>query len=478
MRMQVATPEAYKLLHDGTLVLAQVEQDGIRIDTDYLDRTLVKIEEKIRNLDSDLRQSDVYKVWKKRYGSDTNLDSGQQMATVFFKDLGYKNRSDKLTWDEATFMDVDHPFIYDYFHVKKLKKLHSTYLMGVRAETAADGFMRPSFNLAGGFQDDKRGGAITYRSSSSMINFQNIPSRVPWMAKIIRRCFIARDGHQLGENDYRQLEVCAAAFYHKDPTMLDYLHDPTKDMHRDAAMDLFGIEAYQVSKFIRYQTKNGFVFPEFYGSYFGNVAMNLWEAIKRSSEMRLCKEGDNPSEPTGVHLLKWLEKKRITELGDVEMGGEPSKGTFAYEVKYQEDQLWNEKFPVYAKWKKDFYTEYQKRGGVRILSGFWCGGVMKRNEVINYPVQGVAFHCLLQSMIWIHKELRRRKMRTRLVGQIHDSLLADVHHSEVEDYFKIARHVMTVLLPQRWTFINVPLEVEAELSPLGKTWYDKEKYDL
>ncbi|NIS13857.1 MAG: hypothetical protein GWN12_18860, partial [Thermoplasmata archaeon] len=79
----------------------------------------------------------------------------------------------------------------------------------------------------------------TFRSSSDSFNFQNIPIRDLELARLIRQAIIARSGHRLVEIDYSGVEVHVAACYHQDPTMLEYLEDKSKDLHRDMAMEIF-----------------------------------------------------------------------------------------------------------------------------------------------------------------------------------------------------------------------------------------------
>ena len=103
---------------------------------------------------------------------------------------------------------------------------------------------------------------------------------------------------------------------------------------------------------------------------------------------------------------------------------------------------------------------------------------MRRNEVINYPVQGAAFHCLLWCLVQLERWLRRRRMRSVIVGQIHDSIVADVHSSELDDFLGHAMQLLQVQLPAAWPWVCVPIEAEAEVSPPGGTWYDKKEVKL
>ena len=69
-------------------------------------------------------------------------------------------------------------------------------------------------------------------------------------------------------------------------------------------------------------------------------------------------------------------------------------------------------------------------------------------------------------------------MKSRIIGQIHDSILLDVHRTELNVVLVKAKQIMTELLPQAWPWVIVPMEVEAEVAPLGKSWYDKTKEEI
>ena len=112
------------------------------------------------------------------------------------------------------------------------------------------------------------------------------------------------------------------------------------------------------------------------------------------------------------------------------------------------------------------------------LTGFRIEGLYKRNEVINYPVQGSAFHWLLWSLIRIQKLLKKYKMKSLLVGQIHDSIVGDVHKKELRDYLDIVKQVMTIDVRKHWEWIIVPLRIEAEVAPVGGSWFDKKEVKI
>ena len=130
------------------------------------------------------------------------------------------------------------------------------------------------------------------------------------------------------------------------------------------------------------------------------------------------------------------------------------------------------RFPQWAARKEQWWERYEARGWFPLLTGFRCSGLYSRNQLFNYPVQGPAFHCLLWTLIRMVGWLRERRMRSRVVGQIHDSLIADVHRDELGEYLEKARRVMTVEVREAWPWVVVPLEVEAEV---GDNWWEKRK---
>ena len=69
-------------------------------------------------------------------------------------------------------------------------------------------------------------------------------------------------------------------------------------------------------------------------------------------------------------------------------------------------------------------------------------------------------------------------MKTKIVGQIHDSIVADVHEDELGEYLKRAKSIMTKRLVKKWTWINVPLGVDAEVTPLNGSWHEKKEMKI
>lgn len=453
--------KSYQLLHEGVQALSIVEANGLKIDEVYLDSAIRKTRRDIERLQERQKESKTFRIWKRTFGRKTNLESNDQLGTILFEKLEHDpiayTPTGKPKTDEKSLTAIDSPFVKNYLKIKKLRKALSTYLIGIKREVA-DGFLHPSFNLHT---------TVSYRSSSQNPNFQNMPIRNPEIGELVRTAFIARQGRRLVEIDYGGIEVCVAACYHKDPSMISYIEDKTKDMHRDMAMECYKLSQDQVTKEIRYCGKNMFVFPQFYGDWYITCAQSLWEAM----DIMKLKTAD------GVPLKKHLREKGIKKLGNLDPKEEPSSNSFERHIRNVEKAFWNKRFPVYSKWKKWWTEKYQKRGWMITKTGFICQGHLERNKIINLPVQGSAFHCLLKSLIVIVlRELKKRKMKTMIVGQIHDSIVADVPNEELQEFLCMSNSIMTKKLRKNWPWIIVPLEIEAEISPIEGNWFMKKEW--
>lgn len=466
MSVKAITPEAMRLLHEGAITLSRIEAAGVRVNTDYLTATTKKTEDTIKELTTKLTQDEVYRVWRRRYGDKTKLGSREQLAAVVFGDLGYEVKGITATGRAAAnkdaLDDIDIPFVENYLRVENLKKTLGTYLYGIKTEMVQHGghwFVHPVYNLHT---------VSTFRSSSNSPNFQNYPKRNPEMAELIRPCFLPHPGHHMVEIDFGQIEVRVAECYTKDPVLKKYILDPTTDMHRDSAMQLFCLKKEEVwKKTTRDSAKNQWVFPQFYGSVYFNCARNIWKAIKQ----RNFRVGEN-----GIGIYEHLAKKGIKERGACEHGQEPVPGTFEFHCKKIERDFWHNRFKVYTKWKRSWYDSYQRTGGFMMHTGFAVNIIMSRTEVCNFPIQGSAFHCLLWSLIELDKWLHKYKMRSKIVGEIHDSMLLSVHPKELQDVLTKAKEIMTVSLLKHWSWINVPLEIESDVAPVDAHWMQCKLY--
>ena len=448
---------AYDLMHNGTLALAKAERQGMCFDEKYALKQKKLLTKKINNLEKEFKSSEFFRRWQRSVKSEVNIYSNTQLGTFLYnvekiKPASKTKKSDKGSTTEDALASLGIPELDILLKIRKLKKLRDTYLESFIRENN-DGVIHPVFNL---------NFVVTYRSSASDPNFQNIPKREKEAMTITRNCLIPRKGHQLMEVDFGQLEVRIAACYHNDPTMLKYLRDPTTDMHRDIAMQVFKLSKYDKANSthstLRKAAKNGFVFPQFYGDYFKPCAINMGHKWCRLPNGK-WKKGQGPELKPGYHLSDHMISKGIRSMDD-----------FISHIKTIEAHFWNKRFPVYKEWKTKHWELYQKNGFVDLLTGFRCRGVMSENDAINYPIQGAAFHCLLWSYIRIDSILEQKKLKSKLIGQIHDAIVLDVHPDEVVQVMTICKQVMTVDLPNTWKWINVPMEVEFDLGEVDVSW--------
>jgi DNA polymerase-1 len=356
-------------------------------------------------------------------------------------------------------MSIPDPAIKHLVGAAKLSTVRNTYLKGMLRDSV-DGWIHPNYNLHL---------VQTFRSSSDHPNFQNIPKRDKEQRDLVRSVVFPRLGHQFLCSDFSGVEVRIAVCYHKDPNMLRYIKDPTTDMHKDMAVQLFKLDDLDKKnsgdKHLRQAAKNGFVFPQFYGDYYGNNAVILMEYAKT------C-----PALSNGGTILEWMAEQKLVKLN--RDGGVVNYDRFIQHVKDVEHDFWYKRFKVYQAWKEEFYARYQRDGYLDLLTGFRCSGVMRKNEVINYPVQGAAFHCLLWSFIELSSKLKDLQYDSRLVGQIHDDMIVDAHPDELNDVAKLMEHITCKRLPEHWDWIIVPIEIETSKSEVDAPWGSTKEFKL
>ncbi|HDN17638.1 MAG TPA: hypothetical protein ENF41_01135 [Candidatus Bathyarchaeota archaeon] len=443
--------DAYQLLHDGILAFSRAEAVGIKIDVDRCRSEIDRLSELIVDLELRLKKTKLGRLWKHVYNTKTNYNSDYQLANLLYNKLKLEpiaytvGGNPSVDKNSLSKLQNKVPGVSEVINLRKWKKARDTYLEGILREQV-DGVLHPFFELHT---------ARTYRSSSSHVNFQNQPKRDKEVMRVVRSVIIPRPGHILVEVDYGSLEVRISTCYHKDPTMITYIEDPTTDLHRDMCQQIYILADDEWTKETRFYAKNGFVFPEFYGDYYRNCAYAMWEAI---SEFKL-------KTAKGVPLKKHLRNKGIRNYQQ-----------FEDHMQDVEEHFWGERFPVYAEWKEKWREEYQKKGYIDLLTGFRCSGVMGKNDVINYPVQGAAFHCLLWSFIQLDKELRN--WNTNLIGQIHDSIVFDCDPDEFDNLVRLVHDVMCCRIREHWDWIIVPLEIEVDATGVDKPWSEKKGVDI
>jgi DNA polymerase-1 len=465
--MKQTSPQALRLLHDGSQVFSRMSSNGIRINKQYLDESFMLTQDRIDELASKMKVDEDFKTLHRRYGGNTDINSRNQMKTLAYEMLGHVptvfSEKGEASSSADAFEELGVPLFKLFGERERCKTTINTFLNGIRKEIVKHGndyYVHPSFNLHT---------ASTYRSSANSPNVHNAPKRNPEMASFIRPCYMAHPGYYLVEVDLSGAEVRAAACYNHDPVLIMYIKDPTTDMHRDMAMDLFILKQEEVWKrTTRDSSKNQFVFPEFYGSIYYNCAKNIWKAMKK----RDFRVGEK-----GITIREHLAKKGIKELGACDPDQEPRKGTFEYHVRSVERKMWQQRFKTYTQWKDKWRNQYYQTAEMEFLSGFVIKNVLlSRADLIDYPIQGFAFHWLLWSIIQIQKWLTKNKMKTKLINEIHDSLVASVWPSELQDFLGKCKEVFTVDLPKHWESIIVPVEIEVEVAEVDSNWFQCKKW--
>jgi uracil-DNA glycosylase family 4 len=453
--------DGYKLLHDGSLAFVDLEEQGICVDVGYLNKQIKRIDVQEKAIIKKLEANKDIKAWKTKYLDKFNLFSPIQLKWLLFEHLKIKpleftsptrmfpQGSPSISADSLEDYMGKATFIEDLVKLRKLIKVRDTFLSGILRETV-DGKLHPFFKL---------NTVDSWRSSSTSPNAQNWPNRDKEMQKIIRSCLVPSPGNMLLETDYSGAEVRGAASHCKDPQLIKYITDPTTDMHRDVASDLFLLPLDQVTKPIRHVSKNGFVFPEFYGSYYKMVGPAIWKTVCRENFKVTLLDKE-------ISLLDWLKSKGIT-----------SEKEFTNHVQRVEDDFWNKRFKVYGQWKEQTIDSYCTSGYMDTPTGFRIHGPLRRNQISNYSIQGSSFHLLLWSLTRLNEIGKREGWKSKIVSQIHDSLIYDLYPPEKEHIIATIKRVMCEEVRAHWPWVLVPLDVEMECTDVDGSWFTKKKVE-
>lgn len=279
-----------------------------------------------------------------------------------------------------------------------------------------------------------------------------MPKRNKFIKNLIRGGITSPfPGHKFGEADYGSLEVRIAACYTRDPVLIKYILDPSTDMHRDSATDLFFVPTALVSDVVRFYAKNGFVFANFYGSSGRSIARNLWKILGELF--------DNEERP----IMDYLNDENIYDYED-----------FEEHILDVQARFWA-KFKVFKSWQEEMVDFYNENGFVQSKIGFKRRGFMGYNEIINTNIQGSAFMCLLWSAIQVNKLLKRERLKSAVIGQIHDSLLFSADPEEESYVTQNIRYVMEEKLLQEFPWICVPMVAEFEITEPNGAWNTMKK---
>lgn len=444
-----------KLFLDSSESFAHSECFGIPYDLNQsieleqsLESKLIRLEKKIQNL-PDMKKWDREKLFRP--------SAPQDLSHLLFDCLKYEakveTKTGKAKADKDSLEEYDLDIVKNTLEWRKWKKAKDTYLKGFTREAVLDilsvafydkpiHLIHPFFNTAT---------VNTFRTSSDSPNFQNVPVRDKNVAILLRMLLKPIDGCRLIECDYKAIEVCILACYNKDPKLISYIQDPSSDLHRDMASEIFVKPKGDVTKEERYWSKNGFVFPTFYGSYWKNTAPNIWaEATKNS-----------------IDTIQNLKRQGIRNVSD-----------FTYHIQEIEEKFWGEKFPTAYEWMNKAIKDYEKKGYVDLYTGFRCWAPMTRNQIINYRVQGSACHCLVWTYNQMDSLIVKNEMKSSLIGQIHDSSLGNIYPEEEEEYDQLMWKYGTQKIREHWDWIIVPLSIEKKRSKIDGSWAEMEECGL
>lgn len=412
---QLSEVNAQKLLEDLEMplmeVLAEMEIEGIRLDTEVLAQQSEKI------------TTDILSLEKKIYedaGVEFNLNSPKQLGEVLFDHLKLDPKAKKTaTGQYATGEEIlskmrdKHPIINDILDYRQLQKLKSTYVDALPKEVRSEsGRIHTTFSQTV---------AATGRLASVNPNLQNIPIRSE-QGREIRKAFIARDeNHVLVSADYSQIELRIIAELSKDPAMLESFNRG-EDIHKSTAARVFNVALDEVTREQRSHAKT-----VNFGIIYGVSAFGLAEqtGLSRSESKQLI----DAYYQTYPVLKKYIE----TQIQS------------AREKGFVETILGRRRY------LKDINS---KNAIVR--------GHAERNAV-NAPIQGSAADIIKIAMIRLQRILKQ-DFKAKMLLQVHDELIFDVPKNELERLKPIIKSTMESAVN-----LNVPLEVEIGV---GKNWLE------
>ena len=418
-RMDEGQLEFNRLLHNALPAFAAMKNRGIRIDIDLLDKMHSEYADVIKAQSVIILSNPGVITFKKKYNKEINIDSPKQLEKVLYdilKEPSVKKTKTGESTDEDTLNII----------VKKTKNKDTKKLLTAllrhrkitkflakineyKREADSNGYIHPSYNL---------NIAETYRSSSNGPQVHNVYKRDEELKKF-RKVFIPSEGNFYLEVDYDGLEVKVISMASQDPELIRQLV-AGQDPHRRWGSEIYQIEESKIDDKKRYNAKNGFVFPSFYGSVAKSIA-------KSFPEISL------------THIMRVQEK------------------------------FWSE-YAAVKVWQNEVLETYSKNGYVRGLTGFKRPGPLSDNQLFNTPIQGTAFHLLLDALWRAEKEMRARGMGSNIVSEVHDSLLIDTVPEELEDVIELIEGVMC---SKRFSWQTVPITVSWEYGP---NWYDMEKF--
>ncbi|MCG8538927.1 MAG: DNA polymerase I [Clostridia bacterium] len=390
-------------------VLANLEYEGFKVDTDVLKRLDDEFTAKIEEI-----TNQIYGL----AGEEFNINSPKQLGVILFEKLGLPVIK-KTKTGYSTSHDVlekllkRHPIVPLLIDYRQIVKLKSTYVDGlfnlINPITAK---IHSSFNQTV---------TVTGRISSTEPNLQNIPIKLE-MGRRIRKVFVASDkNHSLIDADYSQIELRVLAHMSGDKNLIGAFGED-EDIHTLTASQVFNIPIDKVTSLERSRAK-AVNFGIVYGISDFGLATNL--NIIRKEAKKYIDQYFKKYE--GVKAYMDNEVKKGKEMGYV-------------------TTILNRRR----------YIPELKSNNFNLRS-------FGERTAMNTPIQGSAADIIKIAMIKVFNELRRRNLKSKLILQVHDELIIDAYDDEIDEVKELLRENM-----EKAVELRVPLKVDMNV---GDNWY-------
>ena len=393
-------------------VLTQMEANGVRIDIEGLKQISEEQSKEIKEI-----ENNIYEIAETTF----NIGSPKQLGEILFDKLKIKAPAKKTkTGQYPTGEDIlqkiknDNPIVQHILDYRSLTKLKSTYVDALpMLVNKNDNLIHTSYNQAV---------TATGRLSSNNPNLQNIPVRTD-KGREIRKAFIPRDeNHILLAADYSQIELRIIAHLSGDQAMQEAFRQGL-DIHTDTAARVYGVAIDDVTAEMRRSAK-----AVNFGIIYGMSAFGLAERL-----------GISRSDASQIIKNYFKEYLGIQEYIDRQVD-------FAKQNGYVETML----------------------GRRRYLRDINSGNSVVRNfaerNAINAPIQGSSADMIKIAMCNIHNEMMKNNMKSKMILQVHDELVFDVHKDELEELKEMVKDKMINALP-----LCVPIEVNLNT---GNNWLE------
>lgn len=391
-----------------TFTLYDMEKNGVKIEAEAL---------KIYGQQLGERIVEVEKHIYEQTGEAFNINSPKQLGVILFEKLGLPHGK-KTKTGYSTSADIleklapDYPVVSEILEYRQLTKLKSTYADGLANYIQADGRIHGKFNQTV---------TATGRLSSTEPNLQNIPVRME-LGRLIRKVFIPEQDYVFVDADYSQIELRILAHCSGDEQLICAYRE-ARDIHRITASQVFHVPFEEVTDLQRRNAK-----AVNFGIVYGISSFGLSEDLS-------------------------ITKKEAAQYIESYFQTYPGIKTFL------------DRAVADAKEKGYAVTLFGRRRPIPELSS---GNFMQRSfgerVAMNSPIQGTAADIMKIAMIGVNNRLKERKMKSRLVLQVHDELLIEAYKEEVAQVEEILAYEM-----EHAASLLVPLEVDMHV---GANWYE------